>query len=182
MTIQTSEAPSPKPRTNGSTPTDTPSVSITYTETSRRSAPGAEREAAVDFSALPIDLKTLPLAALRALLVAVPLEIERQEQAQIDAAIASMQQQADALGIPLARFMAALDGRKPAARKRAGASESGVKDGRSHVKDVYWNPKDHSQRTHGRGPKKPQWFLDHLAGGGTVEDMRIPPEHQDDEK
>ena len=42
------------------------------------------------------------------------------------------------------------------------------------MNDIYWNPKDHSQRTNGRGPKKPQWFLDHLAAGGSKDDMRIP--------
>jgi H-NS histone family len=50
---------------------------------------------------------------------------------------------------------------------------NGVSDGPGVVKPNYWSPKDHAQRWSGRGAQ-PQWFKDHLAAGGTEEDVRIP--------
>jgi len=79
-----------------------------------------------------------------------------------------VREQALALGVTPARLAATLAG-KTAARKRP----NGGADGRSTVKPKFWNPKDHAQRWSKRGAA-PQWFTDHLAAGGTEEDMRIP--------
>jgi hypothetical protein len=118
---------------------------------------------------LPIDLTTEPDDVVEALADEAPREAERRKAKKRAEFLAYVAAQAAILGVTPARLAAALSG-----KASAQALANGAVDGRSVVKDIFWNPKDHSQRTHGRGPKKPQWFLDHIAAGGSEEDMRIP--------
>jgi hypothetical protein len=117
---------------------------------------------------LPVDLSTLSDAVLDALLPAVEREIETRRAQKEAALVAYVRETAAILRIPDARLIAALRP-KPASRP----STSGTRDRRHEVRPLLWNPLDHSQRWSKRGAK-PQWYVDHLAGGGTEDECRIP--------
>jgi len=116
--------------------------------------------------ALPIDLATVSDEALAALAEAAPRELERRKQVQFEALVASMREKAAALGVPLARLMAALGGR--GARVQ---TPNGGKDRRSVVKAKYRDKKTGATWA-GRGAP-PKWFSDHIAAGGKKEDLLI---------
>jgi DNA-binding protein H-NS len=108
--------------------------------------------------------------ALAAVIVEAQDELERRKRKREAEFFDTVRDQAQALGIPADRLMAALGlGGKPAARSRTG----GKPDGRSVVRRKFWNPADHAQRWSGRGAP-PKWYADHLAGGGAEDDLRIP--------
>src|SRR5450432_2125120 len=110
---------------------------------------------------LPIDVATQPDDVLEAIAAEAQRELAQRLAKRKAEFLAYVAAQAAILGVTPARLAAALSG-----KASAQALANGAVDGRSVVKDIFWNPKDHSQRTHGRGPKKPQWFLDHIAAGG----------------
>jgi DNA-binding protein H-NS len=119
--------------------------------------------------ALPLDITTLTDDVLAALTAAAQRETEERLQRRRDTALAALKEQAEAaqaLGIPLARLKAFLEG------KDDGAKEKPV-DGRSTVAPKFWNLKDHTQRWSGRG-NPPRWMADHLAAGGAEDECLIP--------
>jgi DNA-binding protein H-NS len=133
--------------------------------------------------ALPFDLEAQPDEVLALLETEVP-KVRQRKQAKREAELfAEFKERARAIGVTPVRLAAAF-GLKLAPSAPAKLSllrptdtppEAGVDDddGRRHVKAVYWNLKDHSQRWSGRG-KQPQWVKDHLAAGGTMDELRIP--------
>jgi len=119
---------------------------------------------------LPVDLKSLTDDDLAWLVVAGPREIEERKSKREAELFAFIREQATVLGLSPARLRSALF-KSTTGRKRVGKSDE--QDGRSRVKPKYWNPKDHAQRWAGRGAPPP-WYTEHLAAGGTKEDMCIP--------
>jgi DNA-binding protein H-NS len=111
--------------------------------------------------ALPIDLAALPDDVLAALAAEAPREQQRRAQAREEAFLADIREKAQTLGLTPARLAAAL------------RSADG-KDGRSTVRPILWNPKDHSQRWSKRGAP-PKWLTDHISAGGTEAECVIPP-------
>jgi len=118
--------------------------------------------------ALPFELSALPDEVLAALADAAPRELARRRAEREEAFLKEIREQTQALGIAPARLAAAIAGKS--ARNRASANASA--DGRSRVRAKYRDLK--SDRTwSGRG-NAPSWFAEHVAGGGTEEDMKIP--------
>jgi DNA-binding protein H-NS len=132
--------------------------------------------------ALPVDLAGMPDAVLATLAVAVPREIAARQAKREADLFAEFRERARALGVTPLRLAAALglklSGGAPRPSLLRPASvppdATGADDGRRTVRPKYWS-KDRTQRWSGRGGR-PQWVLDHLAAGGTLEELAIDGE------
>jgi DNA-binding protein H-NS len=133
----------------------TTSHTIHLTETKSVRANGHEEPQAKP-PALPFDPATLPDDLLPAIRDAAQREIDARLEQRRAIALAALREQAEAaqaLGIPLARLKAFLEGKDDGALTAAGAKV----DGRSLVAPLYRNPADPSQTWSGRGAA-PSWI------------------------
>jgi DNA-binding protein H-NS len=175
-TTMNTPSESKHPAKNGTAPKplqETPAVTVTPTGLAE--APPAATEP------LPVDLTTLPDPVLAALADAAPREIAARQAKREEDLFREFRERARALGVSPMRLAAALGlklanspVRRPSLlRPESTAPEaSGAKpDGRSAVAPKY-RSKDGKQWS-GRGGK-PQWVLEHLAAGGTMEELAIP--------
>jgi DNA-binding protein H-NS len=153
--------------------TETSPVRAPSNETSRPTTdenPMAKRSPDPD-----IDVKSMTDDELAQLAVEVPREIERRK-AELEAEFfATLREQASALNIPASRLKAMLFGKaatKPHARTKDDDGRKNVRPKYRHQTGATWS---------GRG-KQPAWVAEHLAAGGTLEQLRIPDDHEDEDK
>ncbi len=136
--------------------------------------------------ALPVDRADLSDEQLAARIAQDQAELDRRKARREADYYEQVKEGARQLNIPLARLAAklGLKSAKPSMLRPAptglaagdlssGERSSQEEDGRRHVRPKFRNPKDPSQTWSGRGGK-PQWVLDHLAAGGTMEQLAIP--------
>ncbi len=120
-------------------------------------------------TALPVDPATLSDEMLEKLIEEAQTLLGIRKAKREADFFALVEEQARALNIAPARLIATL-------RAKAGAfapNTAKPDDGRRFVKAKYRNPKDPSETWAGRG-NPPKWYADHVAAGGTEDDMRIP--------
>ncbi|SFN04855.1 DNA-binding protein H-NS [Formivibrio citricus] len=103
------------------------------------------------------DLSTLSLVELADLKKKIDVEIVRRKEAEKQNLRAEMLRMAAAAGLSLADVL--------------GAEKKGRKVASSGVAQ-FRNPADAEQTWTGRG-RKPQWVLDWLASGKSIDDLRI---------
>lgn len=102
-----------------------------------------------------IDLESLSLPELERLAASVAARIEEVRQAEHEEAFAKLEEMAGKLGIDKAALKA-----RYSSRSRAKATAK------------FCDPKNASKTWSGRG-RQPLWVRDHLAGGGTLDQLRV---------
>ena len=114
-----------------------------------------------------VDITTLSDDDLASLAVEVQRELAERKAKAEQAFFAATRDRMAVLGISWERLRQRLPG-TGAPRKRASASD----DKRSEVRPKYRDPKTGTTWS-GRGGA-PKWFSDHIAAGGSKDDLRIP--------
>lgn len=104
-----------------------------------------------------MDISTLSLVQLKELLQQIPAEIKRREKDEKEKLLNELQSLAVARGFSLEQLL------------KSDVGEGKVK---KTVKAKYRNPLHAEQTWTGRG-RKPQWVLDQLAQGKTIESLAI---------
>ena len=122
-------------------------------------------------SPAPMDLTKMSDEELELLLVSVPREIEARRMKREAELLAFIREQIAAKSISPARLRTALFG-KLSTHKRPSAPE----DKRSEVRPKYRDPRTGTTWS-GRGGA-PKWFTEHIAAGGTKDELRIPEGEQ----
>ena len=107
-----------------------------------------------------VDLSGLTFSQLYQLEKDVEREISKRKTDEKHKAIADLQKLANDRGFTLSELLSG----------EAVTSKRGGK--RGPVAAQFCNPGDNTQTWTGRG-RKPQWVNDHLATGGTLDDLRV---------
>lgn len=105
-----------------------------------------------------MDISTLSLEQLKTLQQQIPAEIKRREKDVKEKLLGELSILAESRGFSLEQLL----------KDEAGESKTKVKP----VKPKYRNPLNAEQTWTGRG-RKPQWVLDQLAQGNTIESLAI---------
>lgn len=104
-----------------------------------------------------MDISTLSLVQLKELQQQIPAEIKRREKDEKEKLLNELQSLAVSRGFSLEQLL------------KSDAGEGKIK---KTVKAKYRNPLNAEQTWTGRG-RKPQWVLDQLAQGKTIESLAI---------
>lgn len=108
-----------------------------------------------------LDISKLSIEELDELTAAAAKRREALEQERCDAVVEQVKALAAEADVPIPYIVERLGGKKKAKKKAGGT-----------LAPKYRNPADHSQTWAGRG-KQPAWVKDHLAGGGTLDELKI---------
>lgn len=133
------------------------------------------------------NLGTKSLSELKKLQSAVDREIAKRQQQSKGAVLREVEKLVRGAGLSVAELLGTgtadapkRRGRKPKVTEAAdanGAATPAKRKGRAK----FANPDDPSKKWTGKG-RKPQWLIDHLANGKTLDDLRIGKKAQPDEQ
>lgn len=120
------------------------------------------------------DLTSLTLAGLKKLQVAVAREIEKRQKKDKDAVLREIEKVAKSAGLSLADLL----GGGASAPKRRGrqpkavGTEAADAPVKRKARAKFADPDNPSKKWTGRG-RKPQWVVNHLAAGKSLDDLKI---------
>ncbi len=113
----------------------------------------------------PPDLEPLPLQQLEALQEQVAETIQRKEQERRDTALLEIAELAQAAGLTPEMVGKHLSSKRTRGKRRRTAK----------LPPKYRDPANPANTWAGRG-KQPRWFIDRLAAGASMADLRIDPD------
>lgn len=131
------------------------------------------------------DLGSKSLSELRKLQTAVQREIAKRQQKSKDAVLREIEKVVRSAGLSVAELLGTdatepkRRGRKPKALVAKDSSDVAAPAKRKG-RAKFANPDDPSKKWTGKG-RKPQWVVNHLANGKTLDDLRIGRKAQSEE-